>query len=135
MKEEVAGQVEMPFVPADQRQEKRTIIEDTVKDSIVVVGQGSRQRKRKRGLAKTNKEAKTEGVAEETFDYAAVSNILDEGSDHEPETVGGGRKRRNRTQGTWHTARVFGTADCLHRQVRLWELPGPSKGAQRRQVW
>lgn len=92
--EELAGQVEMAFVPADQRQEKAPVVED----SLVVVGQVSRQRKRKRVKADKT-QPKTEGAEEEAFDYAAVPNILDEGSDHEPEE--GGRKRRQKGQGTW----------------------------------
>ncbi|EKM49624.1 uncharacterized protein PHACADRAFT_214164 [Phanerochaete carnosa HHB-10118-sp] len=94
--EEVPGQVEMPFVPASERQETaRTVTAETAKDSIVVVGQS--QRKKRKRVAAVNVER--EGEVEETFDYSTVSNILDEGSDHEPEAVGGGRKRRQKTQG------------------------------------
>lgn len=94
--EDVPGQVEMPFVPASERQEmKRTNVEQE-QDSIVVVGQSQRKKRKRVAAIKVEKEG--EAALEETFDYSAVSNILDEGSDHEPE----GRKRRQKTQGVFY---------------------------------
>ena len=108
--ETVAGQIQMPFVPASERQGKRTIIEDTVKDAIVVVGQ-SQRKKRKRagaGAAAAVKAEKSDGdESAEAFDYGAVPNILDEGSDHESGAVEGGRKRRQKMHGaSWRVLMV-----------------------------
>ncbi|GJE91818.1 Exosome complex exonuclease rrp6 [Phanerochaete sordida] len=97
--EEVPGQVVVPFVPAAERQEVRPAAE-AVQDTLVVVGAAQRK-KRKRAAVKAAADADAdagEGAEEAAFDYGAVSNILDEGSDHEPEAAGG-RKRRQKMQG------------------------------------
>jgi exosome complex exonuclease RRP6 len=108
--EAVAGQVEMPFVPANERQQgKRTVVEETVKDSIVVVGQAQRKKRKRIPGAKAVEKTDGDAPPQETLDYSSVSNILDEGSDHEPE-VQGGRKRRQKTQGTFCVLDVC--ADC-----------------------
>ncbi|KAI0643061.1 ribonuclease H-like domain-containing protein [Trametes meyenii] len=97
--------VEIPFVPASARGIKPEPVDDT----IVVVGQAKR-RKRKRAGEKggtTDAGSGTGAVEEageegemEVFDYGSVSNILDDGSDHEREEVGGGRKKRKQGKGT-----------------------------------
>lgn len=99
--EVVGAQAEIPFIPASQRQEgAQDALEGPVKDSIVMVGQASRKkRKRTKGESASNKSTKEEDGSAEPFDYSTVSNILDEGSDHEPEAAGSMRKRKQRTQG------------------------------------
>ncbi|KAJ3559317.1 hypothetical protein NM688_g420 [Phlebia brevispora] len=98
--EVVGAQVEIPFVPANERHEtKHAALDVTTKDSIVVVGQASRKkRKRTKGESATSKVAKEE-QASEPFDYSTVPNILDEGSDHEAEAPQGTRKRKQKAQG------------------------------------
>jgi exosome complex exonuclease RRP6 len=102
--EEVAGQIEIPFVPADERHETAAMATiETVKDTIIVVGQPQRKkrkREKKASRASTMTSPNAEAAAEVDdveFDYTAVSNILDEGSDHEPDaTLGSGRKRKQK---------------------------------------
>ncbi|KAI0671048.1 hypothetical protein C8Q78DRAFT_1190600 [Trametes maxima] len=97
--------VELPFVPAPARGTKPEPVDDT----IVVVGQAKRK-KRKRAGEKGGEadndpgtgpaeEAAEEGEVE-AFDYGSVSNILDDGSDHERDEVRGGRKKRKQGKGT-----------------------------------
>ncbi|KAI0700067.1 ribonuclease H-like domain-containing protein [Cytidiella melzeri] len=103
-RENIPGQAEMPFVPAKERQEiNPAAVVTTVKDAIVVVGQPQgKKRKRDKKAAGSSvvamPRAESEIAAASTpFDYTAVSNILDDGSDHEPETtLGGGRKRKQK---------------------------------------
>jgi len=72
--DEVSGmQVEIPYVPASQRP-TRQVIQDE-KDTIVVVGQARRKRKRKKGEQNVDKGDATK--AEVPFDFLSVPNILD----------------------------------------------------------
>ena len=107
VEEAVAGQVEVPFVPAKQRQEHTHATLEPVGDSIVVVGHAQRKkRKRTKGESASTKVAQDE---DEEFDYSTVSNILDEGSDHEPEKTASTRKRKQKPQG----ARLISTRSVL----------------------
>ncbi|KAH9933267.1 ribonuclease H-like domain-containing protein [Amylocystis lapponica] len=110
-----AIETEMAFVPAAQRQEARR---EPVEDTIVVVGQ-AQAKKRKRSSAKAAKAAageEAEGGVEE-FDYGAVSNILDEGS--EPETGDQGRKKKKRGKGaSGYQYGDFGAAPKAHSQPK-----------------
>jgi hypothetical protein len=86
----LAGQIEIPFVPAHKRQTLANPQNNELKDdTIVVVGQaGTRQRKRKRDKArgvasalqsKSGASASTgdHDQEEEEFDYSSVPNLLD----------------------------------------------------------
>lgn len=95
----VAGQAEVAFVPAAERVKTKVVVEESVADAIVVVGQG--QRKKRKRTAAVKVEATAEGATPEAFDYGEVGNILDEGSDHEPEVGTGGKKRRQKGQGAF----------------------------------
>ena len=89
-------QAEIPYVPASQRQKPVTITED---DSIVVVGQ-TRQKKRKRApktTLPTDIASPIEASETESFDFASVPNVLDDGSDHE--VTEDSRKKKSRGQG------------------------------------
>lgn len=105
----VADQIEIPFVPAGERQGQPRGVE-TVKDTIVVVGQPARKKRKREkkipvgasaSVSATPPREESEPAKDETpFDYSAVSNILDDGSDHEPTDVAGSaRKRKQRPQG------------------------------------
>lgn len=122
-----SAHVEIPFVPARQRQDAAPV--EPITDSIVVVGQASRK-KRKRTRADATAAAQGEATPE-PFDYSTVSNILDEGSDHEAEGLDNTRKRKQKTQGTCAGVAV-GILLFLHlalsRAFRLWELPCTSQG-------
>lgn len=89
---------EVAYIPASMRQKVVTIQEE---DSIVVVGQ-AKQKKRKR-ISKTNalhKAAERTSEPEkeqESFDFATVPNMLDDGSDHEP--TQGVVKKKSKRQG------------------------------------
>ncbi len=93
---------EMPFVPAGQRGS----MPEPVDDTIVVVGQ-RKPKKRKRtgekadtaGTAVTGEGSTSTKMEVEAFDYGTVSNILDDGSDHERKDARGGRKKRKQGQG------------------------------------
>ncbi len=96
------GQAEIPFIPASQR-----AVPVTVDDTIVVVGQ-PKKKKRKRvadkekadtaaGTASPKEEGEMEAEAE-AFDYTSVSNILDDGSDHEAD-LPNARKRPKHAKG------------------------------------
>lgn len=64
---------EVPFIPASQRAKTEVVVDDT----IVVVGQAKRK-KRKRAPGEKPAGASVAVQAEE-FDYTSVSNILDDG--------------------------------------------------------
>ncbi|KAI0345691.1 hypothetical protein BDW22DRAFT_1426352 [Trametopsis cervina] len=101
--ETITEQVEIPFVPANERQDKRAAVVETVADTIVVVGQPQRKKRKreKKAADVSNVQRESEQpAADAEFDYSTVSNILDEGSDHEPAgPVGGPRKRKQKGQG------------------------------------
>lgn len=90
------GQIEMPFVPADQRQ----ITNLGMNDGIVVVGQRQKKRKRDRTAKRTEDAARKSStsapedpeVEVEEYDYASASNILDEGAELLDD--GTGKKRK-----------------------------------------
>ncbi|KXN88537.1 Exosome complex exonuclease rrp6 [Leucoagaricus sp. SymC.cos] len=92
-------QIEIPFVPAAQRQTTATqVVEEKEKDTIIVAGQTSKTKKRKRTKNTFAKkpEGTPEGDAEEkaAFDFASVPNILDDNPDTgEGEGVGGGTRK------------------------------------------
>lgn len=103
-----AATAELPFVPASERQQaKRAVPAEAAPDAIVVVGQGARKKRKRVPAAKADADA-PEGEPGETFDYAAVSNILDEGSDHERDAAAGGRRRRQKTQGACYLTVALG---------------------------
>jgi exosome complex exonuclease RRP6 len=72
------GQIEIPFVPAEQRQSTNLEMEA----GIVVVGQRQKKRKRDRTAKKaatTPPEPEAEAEAEiEPYDYASAPNVLDD---------------------------------------------------------
>lgn len=85
VEEETGMQVEIPFVPAAQRQ-AASVIEEKERDTIVVVGK-PKTKKRKRTKSTTASSSQVldkEIVAEdgkedeEDFDFASVPNVLDE---------------------------------------------------------
>lgn len=97
----IAGQVEIPFVPAIQRQPVSAI-----DDSIVVVGQ-ARKKKRKRTKAESVAGADmdvevpenadtphNDGDSAEPFDYSTVPNILDDVPT--PDNDAASRKKKQR---------------------------------------
>ncbi len=94
------GHAEIPFIPASQR-----AAPVTVDDTIVVVGQ-PKKKKRKRVADKEKADTaagtaspKEEGEMEaEAFDYTSVSNILDDGSDHEAD-LPNAKKRQKHAKG------------------------------------
>lgn len=83
--ETAAGQIEMAFVPASERQH----LTPAVADTIITVGQRSQQKKkRKRNTALDGLEDDVE-----MFDYAAEPSLLDVG---DVKKVGPMIKKRNR---------------------------------------
>ena len=93
--ENQAAQAEIPFVPSELRHKEET---PALPDSIVAVGQ-SQRRKRKRAvnrplLAKPDANAQNAVKEEESGEEL---NILDAGSDHEPEEI---RKKKVKIPGT-----------------------------------
>ncbi|KAF9236464.1 ribonuclease H-like domain-containing protein [Melanogaster broomeanus] len=122
-----AAQVEIPFVPAHQRQSQSNslIYAPLEDDTIIVVGQGgARQRKRKRekprgvpsksgarsGAADSGSSTgDQEGQAEE-FDYANVPNLLDNTDDgregSEPGGVGDRDEKKRKKQKQYGNFRV-----------------------------
>ena len=93
------GVEELPFVPASQRKQ----VAEPVDDTIVVVGQPKRK-KRKRVAEKATDAADAtpeqepsvkEEEAVEAFDYASVPNILDDGSDHERAGIPRAKKQKH----------------------------------------
>ena len=142
------GQAEVAFVPARERQQTRsTAVEESVKDSIVVVGQTQRKKRKRVATAKVvEKEEDATTTVGETFDYSTVGNILDEGSDHEAEAVEGGRKRRHKVHGAFlcidcdvfgatQSVLAVGSDTLVCRSLRLWKLPSATQSSQRGQVW
>lgn len=102
----IAGQMEIPFVPIAQRQQPAQVIDD----SIVVVGQ-ARKKKRKRTKADSTSGALMDdgetpgmedgGVEEEeveAFDYSTVPNILDDVPT--PNTEGRKKKKPKHQKGS-----------------------------------
>jgi exosome complex exonuclease RRP6 len=84
VEEEMGMQVEIPFVPAAQRQ-AATVIEEKERDTIVVVGKPkTKKRKRTKSTVAPSSQVVDKGIAldgkesEEGFDFASVSNVLDE---------------------------------------------------------
>ena len=97
------GGAEMPFVPASER---GTVKTDEVDDSIVVVGQAKRKKRKRAGEKAGGGTSSASGAADKgeedepaDFDYGAVSNILDDGSDHEGREARGGRKKQRQEKG------------------------------------
>ncbi|KAM5540062.1 hypothetical protein V8D89_006202 [Ganoderma adspersum] len=97
------GVDELPFVPASQRKQAAEAIDDT----IVVVGQLKRK-KRKRVAEKATdtsdatprQESSVKHEEVEAFDYASVSNILDDNSDHERAGVPSAKKKQKHGKGS-----------------------------------
>ncbi|KAG2340168.1 hypothetical protein BDR05DRAFT_555688 [Suillus weaverae] len=95
----ILGQVEIPFIPTDQRQLRLAPVSD---DTIVVVGQ-ARQKKRKRiktsvlGKPPTGDQVVT--GEDEVFDYATVPNLLDD-LPPAPEELDTRKKKKQRAKGT-----------------------------------
>ncbi|CCM05603.1 uncharacterized protein FIBRA_07831 [Fibroporia radiculosa] len=83
---------EIPFVPAAQRQQANSAVVD---DSIVVVGQAKPQKRKRVGKGKGKADGSETPGAEDVmpFDYGAVSNILDEGSEPEAEEQSSRKKK------------------------------------------
>ncbi|KAF9221508.1 hypothetical protein BS17DRAFT_784858 [Gyrodon lividus] len=122
-----AAQVEIPFVPAHQRQSTLNplIYAPLEDDTIIVVGQGgARQRKRKRektrGLgqiapsksgARSGASTSDQGGEVEEFDYSNVPNLLDgDGDDRgvgEPGGVGGEGETKKKKQGQVRGSGLF----------------------------
>lgn len=96
------GVDELPFVPASQRKQAAEVVDDT----IVVVGQPKRK-KRKRVAEKATdtldatpaQESKVKHEEVEAFDYGSVSNILDDSSDHERADVPSAKKKQKHVKG------------------------------------
>jgi exosome complex exonuclease RRP6 len=88
------GQIEIPFVPAEQRQSTNLEMEG----GIVVVGQRQKKRKRDRTAKKaatTPPEPEAEVEAEiEPYDYASAPNVLDEGARLLEDPAAAGKKRK-----------------------------------------
>ncbi|KAI0823218.1 hypothetical protein BC628DRAFT_1325541 [Trametes gibbosa] len=95
--------VQLAFVPVGERGRTKP---GPVDDTIVVVGQ-AKAKKRKRAVDKGEEAGRTvaertgdgedgavDVVEAEAFEYGMVSNILDDGSDHEATDVRGGRKKQ-----------------------------------------
>jgi len=114
------GAVELPFVPAVERQRERG---EASEDAIVVVGQ-ARARKRKRtgakGKAEGDGEAKEakEAIEVEPFDYAAASNILDEGPEPEAEERAGRKKKKQAKGAAPYQYGDFGAPPKAHSQPK-----------------
>ncbi|KAG1869015.1 ribonuclease H-like domain-containing protein [Suillus subalutaceus] len=95
----ILGQVEIPFIPTDQRQPRLAPVSD---DNIVVVGQ-ARQKKRKRiktavlGKPPTGDQGDT--GEDEVFDYATVPNLLDD-LPPAPEELDTRKKKKQKAKGT-----------------------------------
>lgn len=95
--ENQAVQAEIPFVPSNIRRKEETVPES---DSIVTVGQSQRKRKRK---VKRPLLSDVDNTAQETIkeDDSEDVNILDAGSDHEPEAM---KRKRVKVPGTPFTS-------------------------------
>lgn len=95
----ILGQVEIPFIPTDQRQPRLAPVSD---DTIVVVGQ-ARQKKRKRikttALGKPPTGDQDDTGEDEVFDYATVPNLLDD-LPPTPEELDTRKKKKQKAKGT-----------------------------------
>ncbi|KIK48040.1 hypothetical protein CY34DRAFT_21042 [Suillus luteus UH-Slu-Lm8-n1] len=95
----ILGQVEIPFIPTDQRQPRLAPVSD---DTIVVVGQ-ARQKKRKRikttALGKPPTRDQDDTGEDEVFDYATVPNLLDD-LPPTPEELDTRKKKKQKAKGT-----------------------------------
>lgn len=95
----ILGQVEIPFIPTDQRQPRLAPVSD---DTIVVVGQ-ARQKKRKRikttVLDKPQTGDQDDMGEDEAFDYATVPNLLDD-LPPAPEELDMRKKKKQKAKGT-----------------------------------
>ncbi|KAG2060695.1 hypothetical protein BDR06DRAFT_986839 [Suillus hirtellus] len=95
----ILGQVEIPFIPTDQRQPRLAPVSD---DTIVVVGQ-ARQKKRKRikttVLGKPQTRDQDDMGEDEAFDYATVPNLLDD-LPPAPEELDTRKKKKQKAKGT-----------------------------------
>lgn len=95
----ILGQVEIPFIPTDQRQPRLAPVSD---DTIVVVGQ-ARQKKRRRikttafGNPPTGDQDDT--GEDEVFDYTTVPNLLDD-LPPAPEELDTRKKKKQKTKGS-----------------------------------
>ncbi|KAG2365124.1 ribonuclease H-like domain-containing protein [Suillus spraguei] len=95
----IPGQVEIPFIPTDQRQPRLAPVSD---DTIVVVGQ-ARQKKRKRikstvfGNPPTGDQDDT--GEDEVFDYTTVPNLLDD-LPPAPEELDTRKKKKQKAKGS-----------------------------------
>lgn len=87
------SQIEIPFIPSNQRQSHLASIPD---DTIVLVGQAI-QKKRKRTKSKDNPSIGDDANMgeDEAFDYATVPNLLDDIAPA-PEDVNTRRKKRQK---------------------------------------
>lgn len=94
----ILGQVEIPFIPTDQRQPRLAPVSD---DTIVVVGQ-ARQKKRKRikttALGKPPTGDQDDTGEDEVFDYATVPNLLDD-LPPTPEELDTRKKKKQKAKG------------------------------------
>ncbi|KAG2131815.1 ribonuclease H-like domain-containing protein [Suillus clintonianus] len=94
----ILGQVEIPFIPPDQRHRLAPVSDDT----IVVVGQ-ARQKKRKRikstVLGKPQTGDQDDTGEDEAFDYATVPNLLDD-VPPAPEELDTRKKKKQKAKGT-----------------------------------
>ncbi len=86
------AQEEIPYVPASQRPARQ---EET--DTIVVVGQVHKKRKRKaeRTVA-SDQDVTSSAKAEETFDFSSVPNILDDDPEAGKEEETGKKRKRQK---------------------------------------
>ncbi|KAG1751039.1 ribonuclease H-like domain-containing protein [Suillus lakei] len=95
----ILGQVEIPFIPTDQRQPRLAPVSD---DTIVVVGQ-ARQKKRKRikstVLGKPPTGDQDDTGEDEAFDYATVPNLLDD-VPPAPEELDTRKQKKQKAKGT-----------------------------------
>ncbi|KAG1898234.1 ribonuclease H-like domain-containing protein [Suillus fuscotomentosus] len=95
----ILGQVEIPFIPTDQRQPRLAPVSD---DTIVVVGQ-ARQKKRKRikttVLDKPQTGDQDDMGEDEAFDYTTVPNLLDD-LPPAPEELDMRKKKKQKAKGT-----------------------------------
>ncbi|EMD39730.1 hypothetical protein CERSUDRAFT_112032 [Gelatoporia subvermispora B] len=113
---------ELAFVPAAQRQRQAAVREEEA-DTIVVVGQAKpRKRKRKAQQGAEDAEEREEGASGEgapEFDYGAVSNILDDGSDDERVEVGRKKKKKQKqSKDAVYTYGNFGAPPKAHSQLK-----------------
>jgi exosome complex exonuclease RRP6 len=97
----IPGQIEIPFIPSNQRQSHFASVPD---DTIVLVGQ-ARQKKRKRTKSKVLDNSSIrdcENMGEdEVFDYATVPNLLDDVAPA-PEGIDTRKKKRQKdAKGTY----------------------------------